>query len=51
MSLSGGETHNTGLVDIVALAAQVTTCLEAVTHVNISSHEVFAISKQDHRRG
>lgn len=34
--LSGRETQNASLVDIVALATQITTCLKAVTHVNIA---------------
>lgn len=35
ISLSSRETQNASLVDIVALATQITTCLEAVTHVNV----------------
>lgn len=41
VSLFGRKTHNTSLVDLVALATQVTTCLEAATHVNITFHEIL----------
>lgn len=36
ISLSSRERQNASLVDVVALATQITACLEAVTHVNLA---------------